>query len=134
MKNGLLLLLFLFSAGWVQGQRIYNLPNVQPNVADFENIFTLPLESDELSSSFVIWIKKSVPAHFHREHSEQVLVLAGEGIIQMSGQGYRIVPGDLINIPKGVAHSVSVTSQEPLKVLSIQSPRFDGKDRVNLGQ
>jgi mannose-6-phosphate isomerase-like protein (cupin superfamily) len=43
---------------------------------------------------------------------------------------FEIKHGDVIFIPKNTFHSVKTTSKEPLKVISIQAPYFDGKDRV----
>lgn len=48
----------------------------------------------------------------------------------LNGTEYKIKAGDYFFIPKGSLHYVKVTSAMPLKVLSIQSPFFDGKDRV----
>ena len=42
----------------------------------------------------------------------------------------QIKPRDYLFIPKGTIHDVNVTSKNSLKVLSIQSPFFDGKDRI----
>ena len=39
--------------------------------------------------------------------------------------------GDYLNFPKNVAHAVlEVISRKPLKVVSVQSPKFEGKDRI----
>ena len=35
-----------------------------------------------------------------------------------------------ITIPKNTWHYAKTTSKEPLKVISIQAPNFDGKDRI----
>ena len=40
--------------------------------------------------------------------------------------------GDFVFIPKNTPHSVNVISKVPLKVISVQAPFFDGKDRVLL--
>ena len=41
-----------------------------------------------------------------------------------------IKAGDIIFIPANTFHEVKVTSEKPLKVISIQAPEFDGTDRV----
>jgi mannose-6-phosphate isomerase-like protein (cupin superfamily) len=41
-----------------------------------------------------------------------------------------IKKGDLIFIPKGTPHAVKTISAVPLKVISVQSPLFDGSDRI----
>ena len=43
---------------------------------------------------------------------------------------FEIKKGDVVFIPKNTAHAVKSTGKQPLKVLSVQSPNFDGKDRI----
>lgn len=95
-----------------------------------ENIYNKFLFGDSLSSSFCIVIKKEVKAHKHLYHSEHVLVIEGAGTMRLDGKFFPIKKGDLIFIPKNAVHSVKSTGTVPLKVVSIQSPRFDGNDRV----
>lgn len=94
------------------------------------NIYSKALFSDSLSSSFCIVIKKEVKPHRHASHSEQVLVLEGEGLMKFDGQSFIIKKGDLVFIPKNKVHSVKTTGKIPSKVLSVQSPQFDGSDRI----
>jgi len=129
-KTGYSLLALLFCTGILCAQHTYHIPSVQPAETSFENIHVLPLESDSLTSSFIIWVKSEVRAHYHRYHTEQVIVLEGEGIMQLGGKSLKVVAGDFITIPKNTVHSVQTTSEQPLKVLSIQSPRFTGEDRI----
>lgn len=95
-----------------------------------ENIYARKINGDSLSTSFCILIKKEVKLHKHLWHSEQVLVIQGEGRMRLGREEFLIKKGDLIFIPKNTAHAVKRTGNEPLKVLSIQSPAFDGSDRV----
>ncbi|MTI33230.1 cupin domain-containing protein [Xanthovirga aplysinae] len=131
MKNTILTLflgIIIYSKGY--SQKIHANLNVQQPVGEFDNIKVEPLNGDELSSSFLIWIKKRVKRHKHLEHTEQVFVLAGEGRFWLGEQELQLKTGDFVFIPKNTPHAVEVTSKEPLKVLSIQSPKFDGSDRV----
>lgn len=89
-----------------------------------------PLHSDSTCSSFLICIDTEVKPHLHRVHTEHVFVLDGEGIMRLGDQQRRVKAGDTVVIPAGTAHSVKVTSKEPLRVVSVQAPRFDGSDRV----
>lgn len=127
-KAGLLLISSLFSI-ILSAQHTYHIPSVQPT-ANFENAHILPLDSDSLTSSFIIWVKQDVPLHYHRFHTEQVLILEGEGIMQFGDERRQVVVGDFITIPPNTVHGVRVTSDVAMKVLSIQSPRFEGKDRI----
>lgn len=97
-----------------------------------ENIYARPLYSDSLSSSFVIFIKKEVKLHKHNTHTEHVMVLQGEGTMVLGDSTFTIKKGDIVFIPKGTPHKVLTTSKIPLKVISIQSPNFDGSDRIML--
>ncbi len=95
-----------------------------------DNIYNKQLFGDSLCTSFCIVIKKEVKAHKHQYHSEHVLVLEGEGLMKLEGKSFPVKKGDLIFIPKNSVHSVKRNSKEPLKVFSIQSPLFNGSDRV----
>lgn len=92
------------------------------------------LHTDSLSSSFMIIIPTEVKPHYHATHTEQVVVLSGEADMMLGDQKLHIKAGDVIIIPKGTVHSVIVTSKDPLKIISVQAPFFDGTDRVMIGK
>ena len=97
---------------------------------NLENTSTIPLFHDTINvSSFLIFIKKEVKLHKHITHDEQVYVIEGEGQMQLGEKIKEIKKGDFIFIPKNTFHSVKTTSNNELKVISIQAPYFDGKDR-----
>lgn len=98
--------------------------------ANYENIYSRTIASDSLSSSFVIFIKKEVKKHKHATHTENVYILDGEGEMLLGDKTFKVKKGDIIFIPMNTVHSLKVTSSIPVKVLSVQSPRFDGKDRI----
>jgi mannose-6-phosphate isomerase-like protein (cupin superfamily) len=93
-------------------------------------IYSKNLGGDSLTSAFCIVIKDEVKPHYHRLHSEQVIVLSGSGTMKLGDSTFMISKGDVIFIKKNTVHSVKTTGTEPLKVISVQSPRFDGSDRV----
>lgn len=88
-----------------------------------------PLHSDSLASSFLICIHTAVKPHVHRVHTEHVTVLEGTGDMTLGAMTRAVKPGDVIVIPAGTVHSVVVTGDDPLRVLSVQAPFFDGSDR-----
>ena len=102
--------------------------NTQTN--DYDNIKVEPIYSDSLVSSFYIWVKKEVRSHKHAHHTEHVQVLEGKGNFTLADSTFIISKGDLVVIPKNTYHSVVVISENPMKVISIQAPYFDGSDRV----
>ena len=99
-----------------------------------DNLYNKSLFSDSLASSFVIVIKKEVKLHKHLLHSEHVVVLEGTGQMQLGDKHFEMKKGDVVFIPKNTSHAVKSTGKVPLKVLSVQSPNFDGKDRVFIDQ
>jgi len=110
-------------------QQLWNIPDVEPPVA-YENVHVTRLFGDSLSTSFMIWIKDTVATHQHDYHSETIVVLEGEGWFYFNDEVWKIRPNDVFFIPKQNWHAVKVTSAEPMKVISIQSPGFFGKDRI----
>ncbi len=104
---------------------------IQPKEA-YENLKVIPVYSDANSSMFVVFVKKNVRNQLHEYHTEIVTVLEGTGELTLGGTKMLIKKGDHVVIPPGVAHAVKVTSSKPLKVISIQSPEFKGKDRIFL--
>lgn len=116
-----------------------NLTAIKAPQEDFNNVHVVPLGSDELASEFVIFLKNTVPAHYHTEHTELVYIVSGQGEMTLYKQGemqaekltpFTIAAGDYIRIDKGMVHSVKNLGEKPLKALSIQTPEFKGKDRV----
>lgn len=131
MKITIKLIFFLLfsSATYSQDIEVTNLKEIVPEKS-FENVTLRKLHSDENSSYFVIWIKKDVASHKHADHSEGIIVLDGEGEMTIAKKSFKVKQGDHFVIPKNTFHSVKVTSRNPLKVVSIQAPKFDGKDRI----
>lgn len=111
------------------GQNAKDVNTLQPT-EDYENVWVQKLYSDTEVSSFLIWVKKEVKPHKHINHAEHVQVLEGEGIMKVGDKTINVKPGMLIFIPKNTVHSVKVTSNVALKVISYQAPEFKGKDRV----
>jgi quercetin dioxygenase-like cupin family protein len=104
--------------------------DLQPD-QKFDNVQVQRLFGDAEATGFVIWIKQSVPLHKHASHSETVCILSGKAEMRLGEQLMTVRKGDLIFIPQGTAHAVTVR-HGTLKVLSVQAPAFDGSDRILL--
>ena len=129
MKNALFTFALLLCTQ-LYAQTESQLKEIQPN-AEYENIHVQKLNSDSTQTSFVIWIKKAVKAHYHAFHTENIFVIEGKAEMTLNDSTFIVRKGDYLNIPKGSIHSVTkVYGKNPLKVLSIQSPEFKGKDRI----
>jgi quercetin dioxygenase-like cupin family protein len=99
-------------------------------VEPYENIYVERISGDTNQTSFLIWVKNSVPLHLHEWHTENVYILDGKGEMTLGDEKFVVKKGDYFNIPKGTPHALKVLSSAPVKVLSIQSPHFDGSDRI----
>ena len=97
---------------------------------DFENIHVKKISSDSSSSTFAIWIKQKVKLHKHLYHTENVFIDKGFGEFQINDSIYKVTAGDWIVIPKNTWHGVIVNSKSTMKVISVQSPEYFGKDRI----
>ncbi|MFD2167969.1 cupin domain-containing protein [Thalassotalea euphylliae] len=126
MTKSLLTAILLLISSFTLAQNLQSYEAPKNN----NNINVIPLGSDKHASEFLIFIRESVPLHYHAEHTELVYILSGMGSMQLGDQTMSVKSGDFIRIPQGTHHSVTVTSKEPLKVLSVQTPEFTGKDRV----
>jgi quercetin dioxygenase-like cupin family protein len=107
-----------------------SLKEYQPT-AEYDNIQVLKIAEDDLHSTYIIWVKESVAEHYHASHTENIVVLEGKARMTLNDEEFTVKKGDFINIPEGTKHAVlEVISHKPLKVLSTQTPIFDGKDRI----
>jgi mannose-6-phosphate isomerase-like protein (cupin superfamily) len=98
--------------------------------ADWQNVAVEKIADDSLSTSFLIWVREGVKKHFHELHTEHVTIIEGTGEMTLGDSTFIVKPGDFLLIPKGVPHAV--TALAPMKVLSIQTPRWTKEDRVFL--
>lgn len=131
VKYSILFLIIVGVKPYVSAQSSINLDSVQ-EPSSYENIHIQKLFSDKNASSFLIFVKKEVKLHKHLHHSETIYIMEGSGRMILGNQTIDVKKGDLIFVPENTAHSVLVTSDIPLKVISNQAPEFDGKDRVIL--
>ena len=122
---GLLLIPLLF----ISQDIVSSIDQILPD-KEFENIHVKKISSDSSSSTFAIWIKQKVKLHKHVYHTENVLIDKGFGEFQINDSIYKVVAGDWIVIPKNTWHGVIVNSKSTMKVISVQSPEYFGKDRI----
>lgn len=121
--------LLLFIVPFFANAQLQSLDTIKAPL-NYDGIYSRMVASDSLSSSFVIFIKKEVKKHKHATHTENVYILDGEGEMLLGDKTFKVKKGDIIFIPMNTVHSLKVTSSIPVKVLSVQSPHFDGKDRI----
>ena len=125
----IVLLIFLINYSTAQ-EFISSTDKIEPLNEDYDNISITKLSTNTDATTFAIWIKKKVKIHKHINHTEHVYIKEGKGKFQLADNLYNVKTGDLIIVPKNTWHGVIVESKNPMKVISIQSPEFFGKDRV----
>ena len=128
MKSLSLFIALLALSMIVRSQIIYTPDYIDPK--DLKENFKEVIFSDSLSSSFLLILVKDVALHKHVEHTEHIYILGGTADMHIGEDLVSIAEHDFLVIPKNTPHSVKITSIEPLKVISIQSPKFTGKDRI----
>lgn len=126
MKPFLLLFLLPFA---VFSQSPTNLEAIEPEIS-YDNVHSQILYENEYSSYYLIWIKEEVKAHKHVKHTESITVVDGYGIMTVGEESFEVKKGDYFVIPKDTYHSLVVKSENPMKVISIQMPKFDPTDRI----
>lgn len=94
-----------------------------------DNVHVETVFSSQDASIYAIGVRKAVPLHRHRMHTETIVVLEGEGWMRMGADSVLLKPGHMVVVPRMTVHGVRTTSAEPLRVWSIQAPEFKGKDR-----
>lgn len=128
MKHVTLIISIIFCVS-AQAQDVFKLNEIL-NPDNSKNVQVHSLCSDKFESSYLIWVVDSVKPHYHAKHTELIHVIEGKGNFYIGDKKYAIEPGDYIRIPQGKIHSFKTTSREEVKVLSVQTPEFVGKDRI----
>mgnify|MGYP001401375143 FL=1 len=129
MKVIIYLIILLTTCNSIAQEVVTNIQSIKP-AKEYKNIHVQKISSDSLSSTFVIWIKKKVRLHKHLYHMENVIIQEGSGQFQLKDSIYIVSAGDIITIPKNTWHGVTINSKDVMKVISVQSPKFLGDDRV----
>ncbi len=111
------------------GQQVKYIPGIKMR-HHTEAVQSEPLFGDSSVTSNFLLIRSEVRPHYHVAHSEHIYIVEGTAQMLLGHQVIHVRSGDLIFVPKGTVHAVRVTGKEPLKVISIHSPAFDGTDRV----
>ncbi len=110
-----------------------DLPKVPNGVTQKDNPYgTVRLAYDDLTSSFLLTIPTETKMHYHKNHSEHIMLIEGEGMVLMGYKTIKMKKNELIFITKGTPHKIINNGRNKLKVLSIQSPFYAGKDIIIL--
>jgi mannose-6-phosphate isomerase-like protein (cupin superfamily) len=75
-------------------------------------------------------VREAEVPHYHRFHDLTVVVMRGEGVIDIEGKRYAMKSGDVVHVQRGVRHFFRNTGSSPAASFVTFSPPFDGRDTV----
>jgi len=90
--------------------------HLHPDSADYPNVYVKKVAEDSLQSTFVIWIKHNVPAHYHTSHTEIVEILSGHGEMTLNGVTLKLRKHEIKRIPRRSVPSVKKVWHNPKDV------------------
>jgi quercetin dioxygenase-like cupin family protein len=97
-------------------------------LAPGENIKVANLGRSASASQHIVQIRDREVLHVHKIHDVTVTLMRGHGYLVLDQRRVTLKAGDVIHIPRGVAHQYVNTSTEPTVGLAVYAPPFDGKD------
>jgi quercetin dioxygenase-like cupin family protein len=142
-KNSLRLMLaagLVFISGCVAGPHFYlqygdeyreiSLEKILADnpLAPGDNIRVADLGRSASASQHIVQIRDREILHVHKLHDGTVIMLRGQGYLVLAGKRIDVKAGDVIHIPRGVAHQYVNGAGEPTVALAVYAPAFDGKD------
>jgi mannose-6-phosphate isomerase-like protein (cupin superfamily) len=81
-------------------------------------------------SHHVAIVREGEQPHYHRFHDLTVMVLRGEGIMDIEGRRVALKAGDVTYVQRGVRHYFRNTGKDLAAAFLTFSPPFDGRDMV----
>lgn len=79
-------------------------------------------------SMHLIHVGGAEPPHTHDEHDVVVVMLSGSAIVHLGETAEVVRPGDVMEIPRGVAHWAENTAPGGSVVYAVFTPPYDGTD------
>lgn len=73
---------------------------------------------------------KANPRHYHPNCEEYIFILSGECEHTLGDESFRLEPGMMLRIPRGVPHNATVTGWEPCRMLIM----YSAPDRQTIGE
>jgi len=66
----------------------------------------------------------------HEHRSEHWFVVSGTGLVTLDGADRVVAAGTAVDVPRGAAHRIQNTSEEPLVFIEVQRGTYFGEDDV----
>jgi mannose-6-phosphate isomerase-like protein (cupin superfamily) len=89
------------------------------------------LTNEAHASSRVFRVYRPVPAHYHANCDEYLLVLSGRATFFLGdAEPFEVGPGQLIFFKQATVHGTPKILEEPFIVLAVDTPRRDPSDVI----
>ena len=62
------------------------------------------------------------PLHIHYDQDDTIMVVQGKLRVQIGEEFIDLSAGDLVSVPKGVAHTFANLEKEPARVINVMTP------------
>ncbi len=95
-----------------------------------ELIKVTPLHENADHTVSLVQVNGELRPHRHDAHDEIAFVLEGTGTFTLDGVARELKPGDVQVIPRGAVHSFVNKGPGATAVVSVFTPKFDGRDRI----
>jgi quercetin dioxygenase-like cupin family protein len=80
---------------------------------------------DGSGAAFVEYVTRrgeEPPSHIHETEDEMFYVLEGAVTFQCGGVTFDLEKGGFVFLPRGIEHSYTIRSQEPVRLIAVTSP------------
>lgn len=94
-----------------------------------KEIAVKPIFRSPESSAAIIRLKGNERPHYHDQHDLNVSLLSGMSVIHFKDHEVKMLPGDVVFIPKGAYHWAENIAPSASIVFAIFSPAYSGKDK-----
>lgn len=108
-------------------QRIYSEFEWSPAEQQRE-IAVKPLRMTRNASYSVVRVRTAEKPHVHDRTDLVVTVLSGRVRMHLGLQSVELVPGEVIDIPRGMLHWAESIGQQPAEAFVVATPPYDGSD------
>jgi len=95
-----------------------------------ENIRTVPVAATAETRQQLVQVRDREPLHYHADSDLTVFLLRGRGEIELDGRRHKVAAGDVIHIPRHLAHAYINRGPEIGVAFVVMSPPPGRHDRV----
>jgi len=119
----------LFAMGYEKGVEAFDLDSLVARAAPGP-VAVVDLGRTAWVSHHLAIVREEEKPHYHRFHDLTVVVLRGEGIMDIEGRRVALKAGDVAYVERGVRHYFRNTGKDVAAAFVTFSPPFDGRDTV----